>query len=189
MKIIKQAKALIPLSMVLLMPSFPAAVLGEPSKTPKYLMSEPMSIFDWGIYQADQKMNSFKYYKVFSTPYLGGSAQYDRDENRIYLRGMFQGRGTQEECAHNLRKVKGAFAAFRWDENKTIEAAWKVLESLFSHAGGYKNKNRPGDVGKQLIHITSIEAHILVKQPDGNLTVGAKCRSTFKTSEISTISE
>lgn len=189
MKILKQAKALIPLSIVPLLLSFPAAVPGAPTKTPRYLMSEPMSIFDWGIYQADKKMNSYKYYDIFSTPYVGGSARYDPDENRIYLRGMFQGKGTQNECEDNLRKLKGAFASFRWDENRTINAAWKVLEGLFSHAAGYKNKNRPNDVGKQLIHITNIEAHIFVKQPDGNLKVGARCSSTFKTSEISIISE
>lgn len=177
----------ISLAIVLLILSSPAAVLGEPSKTPRYLMSQPMSIFDWGIYQADKKMNSFKFSDRFATPYFGGSARYDPDENKIYLRGLFQGQGTQKECEDNLRALKGAFATFRWDERRTIEAAWKVLDSLFSHAGGYKNKNRPDDVGKQLIHITDIEAHVFAKQPDGNLRVGAKCRSTFKTSEISPI--
>lgn len=150
-------------------------------------MSEPMSIFDWGIYQADKRMNSFKYYGKFATPYVGGSARYDPEENKIYLRGMFQGKGTPEECESDLRELKGAFATFSWDENRTIEAAWKVLDGLFSHAGGYKDKNRPADVGKQLIHITHIEAHVLVKQSDGHLTVGAGCTSTFKTSEISAL--
>ena len=134
-------------------------------------------------------MNSFKYYEQFATTYFGGSARYDPEENRIYLRGLFQGKGTQQECENNLRALKGAFATFRWDENRTIEAAWKVLDSLFSHAGGYKNKKRPGDVGKQLIHITDIQAYVFVKQPGGKMQVGAKCRSTFKTSEISAIVE
>jgi len=177
----------IPLSIILLFLSFPAAVSGEPSKTPRYLMSEAMSLFDWGIYQADQKMNSFKYYGKFATPYLGGSARYDPDENKIYLRGIFRGKGTKEECESDLRELKGAFATFRWDETRSIQAAWKVLDSLFSHAGGYQNKNRPGDVGKQLIHITHIEAHVFVKEPGGNLKTGASCTSTFKTSEVSTL--
>lgn len=189
MKSIMQGKALFALLAILPILWMPGIVVGEPSKTPRYLMSEPMSLFDWGIYQAGQRMNSFRHSNVFAISYFGGTAEYDPNENKIYLRGLFEGKGTPEECADQLRVLKGAFARFRWDENKSIEAAWKVLDDLFSHAGGYKGPNRPGDVGKQLIHITDIEAHVFVKQPGGALKTGAKCRSTFKTPEVTAISE
>lgn len=189
MKAIKGGKVLAALSIILPMLAFPAIVSGEPSKTPRYLMSEPMSLFDWGIYQAGQRMNSFRHSNLFAISYYGGTAEYDPDQNRIYLRGLFEGKGTPQECADQLRVLKGAFARFRWDDNKSIEAAWKVLDDLFSHAGGYRNRNRPNDVGKQLIHITDIEAHVFVKQSGGALRTGARCRSTFKTPEVTAISE
>ena len=189
MKTLSHGKIFVALLAILPILSFSGTASGEPSKTPRYLMSEPMSLFDWGIYQAGQRMNSFRYSNLFAISYFGGTAEYDEKENKIYLRGLFQGKGTPEECADQLRVLKGAFARFRWDDNKSIEAAWKVLDDLFSHAGGYKNGNRPGDVGKQLIHITDIEAHVFVKQSSGGLKTGAKCTSTFKTPEVTAMPE
>ena len=189
MEFVTPRKRLVVPLVILQMLLFPAAASAEPSKTPRYLMSEPMSLFDWGLYQAGQRMNSFRHSNLFAISYFGGTAEYDPGQNKIYLRGLFQGKGTPEECADQLRVLKGAFARFRWDDTKSIEAAWKVLDELFSHAGGYKNQNRPGDVGKQLIHITDIEAHVFVKRSDGSLKTGAKCTSTFKTPDVTALPE
>ena len=84
-------------------------------------MSESMSLMDWGVYQAGKKMESLKDFNntqppLFSTYYASGIARYDWDENRIVLLGLFHGNGIQDECTENLRKLKGAFADFTWDE-------------------------------------------------------------------------
>lgn len=174
---------------LLLVLMLPVVASGEPTETPEYLMSEPMSLMDWGIYQAGKKMESLKDFHntLFSTQYMGGSARYDWDENRIILLGMFHGNGTQDECTENLRKLKGAFADFTWDEKEQKKAAEGVLNGLFSHEAGYQRKERPSEVGKQLIHITIIEAHIISKFDDKQTDV--KCKSTFKSSEISIIAK
>ncbi len=167
----------------------PAVALGEPTETTKYLMSEPMSLMDWGIYQASKKMESLKDHNIafFSTHYMGGYAQYDWDENKITLIGMFLGNGTQDECKENLSKLKGAFADFTLDEKEQRKVAEGVLNGLFSHKSGYQRKDRPSDVGKQLIHITIVEVHIINKFDYEQSDV--KCKSTFKSSELSIIAK
>ena len=201
---------------LLLVLILPAVASGEPTETPKYLMSEPMSLMDWGIYQADKKMESFKVLNnlkpdFFSIHYMGGSARYDGNENRIVLSGMFEGNGTQDECTENLRKLKSAVVDYTWDRpwqwktgelsvgvmefwdsvtpEKQREAAERVLDELFRHGAGYQGRGRPDDVGKQLIHITIIEAHIAIRQIDAPMLEFVTCKSTFKSSEVSIIAK
>lgn len=118
---------------------------------------------------------------------MGGYAQYDWDENKITLIGMFLGNGTQDECKENLSKLKGAFADFTLDEKEQRKVAEGVLNGLFSHKSGYQRKDRPSDVGKQLIHITIVEVHIINKFDYEQSDV--KCKSTFKSSELSIIAK
>ncbi len=179
---------------LLLVLMLPVVASGEPTETPEYLMSEPMSLMDWGIYQAGKKMESFKNLNnvqppLFSTYYTGGWARYDWDENRIVLLGMFYGNGIQDECTENLKKLKGAFVDFTWDEKEQREAAERVLNGLFSHEADYQTKGRPSDVGKQLVHITIVEAHIITSQSEGLPKTTVKCKSTFKSSELSIIAK
>lgn len=179
---------------LLLVLILPAVALGEPTETPEYLMSESMSLMDWGVYQAGKKMESLKDFNntqppLFSTYYASGIARYDWDENRIVLLGLFHGNGIQDECTENLRKLKGAFADFTWDEKKQRKAAERVLNGLFSHKADYQTKGRPRDVGKQLVHITVVEAHIITSQSEGLPKTTVKCKSTFKSSELSIIAK
>ena len=177
---------------LLLVLILPAVALGEPTETPEYLMSESMSLMDWGIFQAGKKMESFKDFNnfqpaFFPTYYAGGFARYDWDENRIVLLGLFHGKGTQDECTENLRKLKGAFTDATWGKKEQRKAAERVLNGLFSHEAGYQTRGRPSNVGRQLIHITVVEAHIMTSQPDGLTKTTVKCKSTFKSSELSII--
>ncbi len=199
---------------LLLVLMLPALALGEPAETPKYLMSESMSLMDWGIYQADKRMNSFRVLNnlkpdFFSIHYMGGSARYDWNENRIVLLGIFEGNGKRDECTENLRKLKSVFTDRVWDaelqwksEEVTENVLWNdanpelqrkaaemVLDGLFSHEAGYQTKGRPDDVGKQLIHITRIEALIVTSQIDDTIFRTVECKSTFNSSEISIITK
>ena len=177
---------------LLLVLILPTVALGEPTETPEYLMSESMSLMDWGIFQAGKKMESFRDFNnfqpaFFPTYYSGGFARYDWDENRIVLLGLFYGNGTQDECTENLRKLKGAFTDDTWDEKEQRKAAERVLNGLFSHKADYQTKGRPRDVGRQLVHITIMEAHIITSQSEGLPKTTVKCKSTFKSSEVSII--
>ena len=167
----------------------PLLAFGEPTKTPKYLMAESMSLMDWGIYKANMKLASFdKFNNALPLEYLLGSARYDWDENRIILAVQFwQGNDTKDDCTKTMKAFKAVFTDFTYGEEEQEVAAERILGQLFSHAGGYQSGSRPGDVGKQLVHITRIEARILVRE---TMTYDpALCKSTFKSEEVSVISK
>jgi hypothetical protein len=163
----------------------PALSWAEPSRVPRWLMSEPMSVFDWGIYQTDRKFESFKEYKIFSVHYMGGSAQYDWEADRIKLQVMFQANGTDAECSENLKKAKGAFLNFTWVEAEYPRIAREVLTDLFSHQGGYKGTTQPKDLGEQLSNITVLEAVVYVSGANGALSPKVRCQTTFKSKDVS----
>jgi hypothetical protein len=160
----------------------------EPTKTMSWLMDEPMSLFDWGIYKTNKKLSDLKISaSIFKAEFFFASAEYDWDVNRIRLRVMFTGNGTEAECTENLKLAKGAFLDFKWDEKEQIRVAPTVLRGLFSHEGGYQSKKGPTDVGDELAKIATIEAFILVKAPDGSYSPKAKCQADFRSATISVI--
>ena len=163
----------------------PVLAWAEPSRVPRWLMSEPMSLFDWGIYQTDKKFESFKDYKIFSVHYMGGSARYDWDADRIKLQVMFQATGADAECSDNLKKAKGAFLNFTWVEAEYPRVARDVLADLFSHQGSYKGTTQPKDMGEQLSNITVLEAVVYVSGANGALSPKVRCQTTFKSKDIS----
>ena len=167
----------------------PTLALGEPTKTPKYLMAESMSLMDWGIYKANKRMKSFEEYKgIFPVDYSTGWADYDWDENRITLIGMFRGDAidatTVENCTKSVFQLKNSLLSPFYTKADKREAAESMLSELFSHEGGYRAGNRPDDVGKQLVHITTIEARIFTNNADGSVKSSVKCKSNFKSEDV-----
>ena len=167
----------------------PTLALGEPTKTPKYLMAESMSLMDWGIYKASKKMNSFGEFKFFPVNYTSGWANYDWNENRINLIGMFHGDTTDaptvENCTKSVNQLKNLLiSTLFYTKAEKREAAESMLSNLFSHEGGYQAGNRPDDVGKQLVHITTIEAQIFTNNADGSVKSSVKCKSNFKSEDV-----
>lgn len=178
--------SIISVSAVALLAVATSAAVAEPSRIPKYLMNEPISMFDWGIYKADKKLESFKTFgNLFSIYYMGGSASYEWDSDRILIQVLFQGTGSEAECTENLKKAKGAFANFKWNENEQQKAAREALEALFSHEGGYTSASQPRDIGEQLVNITYLEAIVYTKSAKDTLVPKIKCRTNFKSKEIS----
>ncbi|MCG7963749.1 MAG: hypothetical protein N0E54_13700 [Candidatus Thiodiazotropha taylori] len=176
--------------LILLILTFSTEIHAEPTKTPKYLMSESVSLLDWGIYTSQQRLESLiesltNSSQLENSKYLSSSTEYDFDENRIDLKTVFIGKVTNENCKNVLKFLKAIFVNFEFDEAKQREAAELVLDSTFSHEAGYLNKKRPKDIGKQLVHITTIETTIFSESFENEV----KCKSTFKSPEISIISK
>jgi len=146
-------------------------------------MSQPVTLFDWGILNANIEMESYiKFNHIFSIRYVAGQARYDYSKNRIILTGTFQGKGTQKECTYNLRRLKMSFAPTTSTRPSQEVSAEQVLDGFFTHEG-YSLDKQPKFLGKQLVDITIIEAHII------NLKTihTAKCQSTFTSPDISVI--
>ena len=170
----------------LLLILIPLMAQSEPTKTTSWLMSEPMSLFDWGIYKTDKKLAELKIASsMFTAQFFSGSAEYDWDANRIRLRVLLYGNGTDAECLENLRVAKGGFLDFKWDEKEQHRYAPITFRALFSHEGGYKSKGTPTDIGEEIAKIATIEVFILVKASDGSYSPKAKCQADFRSSATS----
>ena len=164
----------------------PLMAYAEPTKTTSWLMAEPMSLFDWGIYKTDKKLADLKTASsMFTAQFFSGSAEYDWDANRIRLRVLLHGKGTDAECLENLKVAKGAFLDFKWDEKEQLRAAPAVFQALFSHEGGYKSKGTPADIGDELVKVATIEVFMLVKASDGTYSPRAKCQANFRSATTS----
>lgn len=158
----------------------------EPNKATSWLMDEPMSLFDWGIYKTDKKVADLKIASsMFTAPFFSGSAEYEWDANRIRLRVLLQGKGTDAECLENLKVAKGAFLDFKWDEKEQLRAAPTIFRTLFSHEGGYSLKGTPADIGDEIAKIATIEVFILVKAADGSFAPKTKCQANFRSPALS----
>ena len=166
--------------------SLTAVLAAAPSKTPRNLMSRPLTVFDWGMIEIRRKLEAFRSLTLFDIPYLGGSAEYLWDDNLIVLLGKFQGEGTDRECANNLKLMKGGFADFEWDTQKQADAAALVLSQVFNHPAGFASNGKPIVIGRNLVTILRFEATVYV-ETDGVLRVGARCSSDYRDGKIQII--
>ncbi|MGE0350476.1 hypothetical protein [Hydrogenophaga sp.] len=163
----------------------------EPSRVPNWLMNEPMSLFDWGMYKTDQHMRErLKAVDVtFSAKYFHASAQYDWKENRIKLNAMFTGDAsavTDAACIEHIKKAKGAFLNYAWEAKEQIQAAPEVMATLFSHEGGYQSKGQPKDVGEQLANITVLEVTMMRASGSG-FAPQSRCSSSLTSTSVNVI--
>ena len=164
----------------------PLMAHAEPTKTINWLMNEPISLFDWGIYKTDKKLAELKIASsAFTAEFFAGSAAYDWDANRIRLRVLLYGKGTEAECLANLKVAKAGFLSFTWTEKSQLRAAAIVFQDLFSHEGGYKSKGTPVDIGDEIAKIATIEVDIFVKGSDNSYEPKAKCQADFRSSATS----
>lgn len=163
------------------------AAQAEPNRVPSWLMNEPMSLWDWGIYRTDKRMQEIKELpSLFKAKFFSGSATYDWDENRIKLFAMFVGESTEAGCIEHIKKTKGAFLMYKWEPKEQIVQAPNTMASLFSHEGGYQSKGQPKDMGEQLASITVME--VMMSMPDGMLfKPGIRCTSPLGSASISII--
>lgn len=162
----------------------------EPGRVARWLMGEPMSLFDWGLYKADKKTAELKSMKEkFSSDFFYGAADYDWGMNRIRLRVNFIGKGTEAECIENIKRAKGAFLDFTWNEKEQVKVARDVFTTLFSHEGGYKSKSHPSDIGEQLASMSVMEATVYIPGDKGSYLPRAKCSMDFRSAEVSVVKQ
>lgn len=163
-----------------------AGTQAEPTATVTWLMNEPMSLFDWGVYKADKKAGGLGELgsRLFTARFMSGSAAYDWDANRLRLRVFLNGNGTDAECVENLKAAKHVFLDFTVTGNDQATAAATVFGYLFSHEGGYRAKSTPAKLGHELANIATIEATIFKSNNDQTLSPKAKCQADFRSNEV-----
>jgi hypothetical protein len=125
------------------------SAVAEPSETALYLMTERLSLLDWGIYQLNASIrNNMKNEELFALPkflhvyYMNVSYDWDTDDIVIY--GNFEGniKPTQELCKSSIY----AFLTWQGLDPETRQpytgVPFSVLAGHFGHLH-FRDPNAP----------------------------------------------
>jgi len=174
----------------------PEAAFLEPSKSIEYLMGEPFSLFDWGIYKLENEFNDSAFItKDDEVKKINVSILYSWDFNRfiisgwvsLFLNDMIKGR---KRYARNLNEAKewckSAISTIKYElgiDHQTGHRSYgeEELNSsdlifFFSHS--WYSRSEPKGLGQELDKITMIK--ISVEYVNGeNIKIQKKLRDFF----------
>ncbi|OHY72932.1 hypothetical protein [Marinobacter sp. AC-23] len=150
--------AIIP--MLLLLASSNAS--SGPNKTVSYLMNEPLTMFEWGLYKVKDEIFSIEFEDLDLTFRNLAGVEYDWEGNRINLSltiypeyAFFKKVGGKKICKLALQKVKSRFGY-------GVEAKYRELfgiNTYFEHKG-FTNKSKPESLAEDLENITKIMINV-----------------------------
>ncbi len=115
----------------LLMLLYPAHA--ETSNAIKWLQKEPLTLFDFGLYKIEQKVNSLN----FASDKMVGTVSYLADENKIIIRAQYSPQSgednfdfNKENCGKMWSRIHRQFGGFK--------AGTDVSDELVFYKGVYK---------------------------------------------------
>ena len=126
----------------------------EPSPVGRWLMNQPMSLWDWGMFEASRNAERIAEYAERSIGKVAyGHAGYDWKSNEIEMR-MIVSDYHAETSHENCNKVRRTFigqVAGTWslrDENHVRTSLRSKIDTWFSHRG-YQNETRDKELGQE----------------------------------------
>ncbi|NQW26593.1 MAG: hypothetical protein HQ474_01665 [Flammeovirgaceae bacterium] len=154
---------------------FTGNVKAEPSFAIKSLMNEPLSLFDFGLYKLDKKIQNLLMHPNFDIEEERGSAfvSYDLDENII---GIFISFHSVKKATNIICNGVWEFAHSNLGYNRyytggksSLPYHKKIVTSnyikMFSHSG-WQNKNLPKNYVEKIVDI--IKINVSLRHPDGS---------------------
>lgn len=139
--------------------------IGEPTPTVNWLMNEPVSMLDWGIYKMKQKLILSQYHpkSILNGAAIYIDAYYDWDRNRIVL------------SINSISKMDRSWLPKAWSDANTsvfaigssldTEGKWFALAWAFDSyfvPQGWSKQGQPATLKKDITDILEI----LVRTPD-----------------------
>jgi len=158
--------------------------LAELTPTVRYLMTEPVSLLDWGIHRLDKNLEGATVEGEKLFVFVG----YDRDANRINLSAQPRERRTRS-LADAKTMCKETIGYLRWrlgvvrETGKALGGDHSGLRDFFSHEG-YRMKDEPGNLAGELDAITELSALFFGVRPDNQRQKLVKCRGRLMSSEV-----
>lgn len=160
----------------------------EPSRTIRYLLKEPVNMFDWGLYRLNEDLRYFFAHDMEYISYVvpSVSVYYLREENRIrvdlhlYSKQKRLQKKTAKGICEQLTKRTRAF--FAVDENKNVRKKAGVA-FRFSRFG-FEKKNRPKNLMEEIESLTEIHAKVSVRVNDSTWKKIAESKSPLMGKEV-----
>lgn len=144
------------------------SVKAEPGPVTRWLMDEPLTLWDWGMHQAKRESKQAAEYvwKDFGEKgFVLGGAYYDWDNNEITL-WVVDLNYAAETNHENCNKVRRAFIAALIARNYSLKNADAALSALrikidrwFSHFG-YENNERDNKLVEKMSRIIFVETQL-----------------------------
>lgn len=172
-------------------PLWPLAVWGlasaEPTPTVRYLMKEPMSLWDKGMIQLRDHLKNDP-----SSRLLYVTVEYDWDANRIRIGAVELGQealsATEAKpwCKRTLESLRAALWVHWYPDPTTGEpvVTGSMIPKFFWHEG-YTTKPRPPDnLADELHSITELSAVYTGILPDNQGTKIFTCRSPLLSDKV-----
>jgi hypothetical protein len=151
----------------LVLVTVPCLASAEPSKTFRYLMDEPVTMFEWGIYKLNIYTNSIKF-KNIDLINSNSSIGYDWDKNRLKIEFVVYPKyaglnkvSAIEICKLATTQVRKAFGTEFKNDLRSVFGVSK----FFEHEG-FVNKSRPDKLMEEVEHSTKIIINVYANKSD-----------------------
>lgn len=153
----------------------------EPSPSVRYLMNEPVTLFDWGVLRLYEYLDEYaaNYLKTNSVQDVYGTVRYDSPRNRIIISMVVTRKAQQEDeppstvrtgsrdiCKAITQTLRREFLTERDRHVRRSSGIYR----FFGHIG-FKGKDEPIDAFDEIERITLINVSVYSEKDPGRLIV------------------
>ena len=158
-----------------------SSAFAEPSPTVRYLMNEPVTMLEWGLYNLGKRVQGFRNFEGFDL--FTSSAMYNWETNRIVLILSIIPRSASlkkipamEICKQATQDIRLRFLSRGDDRTRALFG----ISRFFEHEG-FKSTKEPKNFMEEIENITNIRIHV-VKEPD--FATLSECESPYRGEEV-----
>lgn len=139
----------------------------EPSRTFSYLMNEPLTLFEWGMYRLE-KYTSLVKFKDLDLITSNSNTSYDWEKNRLLIEvrvflkyGSLKKMPSNEVCKNATNEIREAFSTQYPKEIRKITG----ISKFFEHEG-FVNNSKPNNLMEEVENSTNISIRVLASKTD-----------------------
>jgi hypothetical protein len=158
---------------------YPSLCYAEPSPAVRYLMSEPVTLFDWGIVRLYEYVDGFAnhYLRTQSVQDIYGTVSYDAPRNKILISFVATRKpGARNESAAFVQDSSRKICRTIVQEMRReflVERKWQIRRTsgiyrFFAHVGTRGQKEPPGCF-EEIENITVLKVSVYSHKDPGKL--------------------
>lgn len=142
-------------------------VYGEPSRTFRYLMDEPLTLFEWGLFKLEKYTDQIKF-KELDLISNHSNIRYDWDKNRLEIEFIVYPKyknlskmPAKEICKKAISHVRESFGT----QHKSDTRALLSVSRFFEHTG-FTNKTRPKNLMEEVENSAKVQIKVYGNKTD-----------------------
>lgn len=152
-----------------------------PGDVAKYLMNDPITRFDWGIYQTREFLES-RLSKTYTQIFVSAGYSWDSDRIEIGITYLTDKKPLVSKAKNLCKEMMGAVKFHLGVDAKTGESflpdGSTTLQGFFSHEA-HRPLSEPADLYREIDNMTNIKVSVPVGSEKRLI-----CKSALKKAEI-----